>query len=152
MLTEADPDAPVAANKPSRLTGSSLKMSKLRYEGIVRDFMTEDGPQPVLKFTMSEAVTDDFALQIQDAKPALRYETKRLIASGDVVFYTTRFVGWLGPIKLTLTPESPLPPDGIALSLPIPITFTKPDVQLSLITCDILKVDPKIGPLTARLA
>ncbi|ASW57085.1 DUF6114 domain-containing protein [Plantactinospora sp. KBS50] len=143
----ADPNTPVAANAPSRLTGSKLVMSNLRYEGIVSDFPTPAGPLPVLKFSMSRAVTDDFVLQIAGAPPALRYESNQLTVDGHVVFYTTRFVGWILGIKLTLTPDSPLPPDGIDLSLPIPITFDKPDVQLALVVSDTLTA----RPLAAKL-
>ncbi|MFC7550985.1 DUF6114 domain-containing protein [Plantactinospora sp. GCM10030261] len=142
----ADSDTPTAANVPSRLTGSRLTMKDLRFEGIVRDFRTAAGPIAVLKFTMSRAITTDFALQIQGPpERSLRYESPELTVQGNVEFYTTRFVGRILGIKITLTPDSPLPPDGIDLTVPVSLTFTDADIQLALIDCDTLSVTPSLN-------
>ncbi|MFB9238587.1 DUF6114 domain-containing protein [Plantactinospora siamensis] len=142
-----DPGAPVGADQPSRLTGSKLTMTGLKYEGIIKDFRTAHGTVPVLKFSMDKAVTDDFLLRIPGQPPALRYASDKLTVDGHVVFYTTRFVARFLGIKLTLTPDSPLPPDGIPIPLPFGITMTDPDIQLALVTSDKLIADPLVNNL-----
>jgi hypothetical protein len=115
-------------------------MYGLRLEGIV-DLPTAAGPLRVLKFTMSRAVTDDFALRIAGADRLLLIKSELLTVEGNVTFYTTRFVGWILGIKVTLTPESPLPPDGVDLTLPV-LAFSDPDVQLAFVDCDTLTASP----------
>jgi hypothetical protein len=46
--------------------------------------------------------------------------------------YATRFVGWILGITSTLTPDSPLPADGIPLSVPL-IAFDKSEVRLAFV-------------------
>ncbi|NYF55845.1 DUF6114 domain-containing protein [Micromonospora purpureochromogenes] len=138
-----EPGQPKVAQKPSKLTGSSVTMSSLRFEGIV-DLPTANGTLKALKFSMSKAVTDDFKL-VADG-PAGRnqqYVTDRLTVQGDVAFYATRFVGRLLGIKLTLTPDLPFP-DGIPVTLPISVTFTDPVIDLAFVDCRTLTARPAL--------
>ncbi|ATO15958.1 hypothetical protein CO540_20805 [Micromonospora sp. WMMA2032] len=142
----ADPDQPIVADPPSRLTGSKVTMTGLRFEGIV-ELPTRDGTLKCLKFTMDKAVTDDFTLLASGpAGKKQRYVTDRLTVEGDVAFYATRFVGYLLGIKITLTPDLPFP-DGIPITSPIPISFTDPVIELayenskSLTARPVLRVD-----------
>ncbi|MEU8299097.1 DUF6114 domain-containing protein [Micromonospora sp. NPDC048909] len=140
----ADPGQPQVARKPSKLTGSSLTMTGLRFEGIT-DLPTDGGSLKVLKFSMRKAVTDDFLLRA-DGPQGLnqRYATDRLTVQGDVAFYTTRFVGRLLGIKITLTPDLPFP-DGIPVTSPIPVTFTDPAIDLAFVTTDTLTARPALA-------
>ncbi|RZU72226.1 hypothetical protein EV384_0575 [Micromonospora kangleipakensis] len=139
-----EPGQPKVARQPSKLTGSKVTMTGLRFEGIV-DLPTSDGTLKALKFSMAKAVTDDFKL-VADG-PAGRnqqYVTDRLTVQGDVAFYATRFVGRLLGIKITLTPDLPFP-DGIPVTSPIPITFTDPVVDLAFVDCDTLTARPALA-------
>lgn len=91
------------------------------------------------------AVTEDFLLRADGpAGRNQRYATDRLTVSGDVAFYATRFVGRLLGIKITLTPELPLP-DGLPVTSPIPITFTDPVIDLAYVTSDTLTARPTLA-------
>ncbi|GGS03878.1 hypothetical protein GCM10010169_55850 [Micromonospora fulviviridis] len=141
-----EPGQPKVAQQPSKLTGSKVTMTGLRFEGIV-ELPTQEGTLKCLKFTMDKAVTEDFTLRATgpDGK-AQRYVTDRLTVEGDVAFYATRFVGHLLGIKITLTPDLPFP-DGIPITSPIPISFTDPVIDLayenskSLTARPVLKLD-----------
>ncbi|WP_089157540.1 DUF6114 domain-containing protein [Micromonospora sp. NBS 11-29] len=142
----ADPDQPLVADPPSRLTGSKVTMTGLRFEGVV-DLPTHKGTLKCLKFTMKRAVTDDFTLLASGpAGKKQRYVTNQLTVEGDVAFYATRFVGHLLGIKITLTPDLPFP-DGIPITSPLPITFDDPVMELayenskSLTAKPVLRVD-----------
>ncbi|MEU8182994.1 DUF6114 domain-containing protein [Micromonospora sp. NPDC049044] len=140
----ADPTLPKVAQTPSKLTGSSVRMTGLRFDGVT-DLRTERGDLKVLKFSMSEAVTDDFLLSADGpAGRNQRYATDRLTVSGDVAFYATRFVGRLVGIKITLTPDLPLP-DGVPITSPIPITFTDPVIDLAYVTSNTLTARPALA-------
>ncbi|MEU7614145.1 DUF6114 domain-containing protein [Micromonospora sp. NPDC049204] len=140
----ADPTLPTVAQTPSKLTGSSVRMTGLRFEGTT-DLRTVRGDLKVLKFSMREAVTDDFLLSADGpAGRNQRYATDRLTVSGDVAFYATRFVGRLLGIKITLTPDLPLP-DGVPVTSPIPITFTDPVIDLAYVTSDTLTARPALA-------
>ncbi|WP_433315006.1 DUF6114 domain-containing protein [Micromonospora chersina] len=141
-----EPGQPEVAEQPSKLTGSKVTMTGLRFEGIV-ELPTRNGTLKCLKFTMDKAVTEDFALLASGpAGKAQRYVTDRLTVEGDVSFYATRFVGHLLGIKITLTPDLPFP-DGIPITSPIPISFTDPVIDLayensrSLTARPVLKLD-----------
>ncbi|MEU0153626.1 DUF6114 domain-containing protein [Micromonospora fulviviridis] len=137
----ADPDQPIVADPPSKLTGSKVTMTGLRFEGIV-ELPTRDGTLKCLKFTMDKAVTDDFTLLASGpAGKNQRYVTDRLTVEGDVAFYATRFVGHLLGIKITLTPDLPFP-DGIPITSPIPITFTDPVMELAYENSQTLTARP----------
>ncbi|MEU7848600.1 DUF6114 domain-containing protein [Micromonospora parva] len=140
----ADPDLPMVGQTPSKLTGSKVTMTGLRFDGTT-ELQTEKGSLKVLKFSMREAVTDDFLLVANgpDGRTQ-RYKTDRLTVRGDVAFYSTRFVGKLLGIKLTLTPDLPLP-DGIPVTLPISITFTDPVMDLAYVTSDTLTARPSLA-------
>ncbi|MEV0001438.1 DUF6114 domain-containing protein [Micromonospora sp. NPDC050980] len=126
----ADPDQPLVADPPSRLTGSKVTMYGLRFEGIV-ELPTYRGKLKCLKFTMDKAVTDDFTLLASGpAGKKQRYVTERLTVEGDVAFYATRFVGRVLGIKITLTPDLPFP-DGIPVTSPIPLSFDDPVIELA---------------------
>ncbi|MFF4880931.1 DUF6114 domain-containing protein [Micromonospora sp. NPDC000668] len=140
----ADPTLPKVAQMPSKLTGSKVTMTGLRFDGTT-ELQTEKGTLKVLKFSMREAVTDDFLLRADgpDGRNQL-YRTDRLTVRGDVAFYSTRFVGRLLGIKITLTPDLPLP-DGIPVTLPISITFTEPVMDLAYVTSDTLTARPSLA-------
>ncbi|RQX08141.1 DUF6114 domain-containing protein [Micromonospora arida] len=140
----ADPNLPMVGQMPSKLTGSKVTMTGLRFDGTT-ELQTEKGSLKVLKFSMREAVTDDFLL-VADGPDGRtqRYKTDRLTVRGDVAFYSTRFVGKLLGIKLTLTPDLPLP-DGIPVTLPISITFTDPVMDLAYVTSDTLTARPSLA-------
>ncbi|MEU8073398.1 DUF6114 domain-containing protein [Micromonospora sp. NPDC049151] len=139
----ADPSLPKVAQTPSKLTGTKVTMTGLRFEGIT-DLQTERGALKVLKFSMKEAVTDDFLLVADGPRGRTqRYATDRLTVRDDVAFYCTRFVGKLAGIKLTLTPDLPFP-DGLPVTLPIPVTFTDPVIDLAYVTSDTLTGRPTL--------
>lgn len=149
-MVATDDDLPRVAAKPGKLTGSSQTMTGLRFEGIA-ELDTADGTLRTLMFTMDKAVTNDFVLAVDGpAGKTVRYVTEQLIVKGDVRFFATRFVGWLGPLKVTLTPDLPFP-DGIPITSPVPITFTKVDINLAYIDCDTLTANTR-GPLNIELA
>ncbi|MEV5822901.1 DUF6114 domain-containing protein [Micromonospora haikouensis] len=138
-----EPGQPRVAAKPSKLTGSKVTMTGLRFEGIV-DLPTGDGTLKALKFSMAKSVTDDFQLLADGpGGRSQRYVTDRLTVQGDVAFYATRFVGRLLGIKITLTPDLPFP-DGIPITSPIPITFTDPVIDLAYVQCDVLTGKPAL--------
>ncbi|WP_430498752.1 DUF6114 domain-containing protein [Micromonospora trifolii] len=140
----ADPTLPTVAQTPSKLTGSSVRMTGLRFEGVT-DLRTVKGDLKVLKFSMREAVTTDFLLRADGpAGRNQRYATNQLTVRGDVAFYATRFVGRLLGIKITLTPDLPLP-DGLPITSPIPITFTDPTIDLAFVTSDTLTARPALA-------
>ncbi|MDO3703580.1 DUF6114 domain-containing protein [Micromonospora sp. C28SCA-DRY-2] len=139
----AEPGQPVVAATPSKLTGSKVTMTGLRFEGIV-DLPTDDGTLRALKFSMKQAVTDDFLLRSPGpAGRTMRFATNQLTVRGDVAFYATRFAGKILGIKVTLTPDLPLP-DGIPITSPIPLTFTEPVMDLAFVTCDTLTARPTL--------
>lgn len=131
------PDQPLVNREPSRLTGSKVTMYGLRLDGIV-DLPTVDGPLRTLRFSMQRAVTDDFQLRIPGpGGQTLDIRSSALTVKGDVRFYATSFTGRFLGIPLTLTPDSPLPPDGIPLTLPW-IAFDDPQMRLVFVECDEL--------------
>ncbi|WP_431880158.1 DUF6114 domain-containing protein [Micromonospora marina] len=139
----ADPSLPKVGRQPSKLTGSKVTMTGLRFDGIT-DLQTEQGSLKVLKFSMKQAVTDDFLLVADGPQGRTqRYATDRLTVRDDVAFYCTRFVGRLAGIKLTLTPDLPFP-DGLPVTLPIPVTFTDPVIDLAYVTSDTLTGRPTL--------
>ncbi|MGN9778658.1 DUF6114 domain-containing protein [Micromonospora sp. H33] len=134
---------PVVNAVPSKLTGSKVTMTGLRFAGIV-DLPTSQGTLKALKFTMARAVTDDFLLRVPGpAGRTMRFATGRLTVQGNVDFYATRFVGRLLGITITLTPDLPLP-DGLPITSPIPITFTEPVMDLAFVTSDTLTAKPRL--------
>ncbi len=145
----AEPSAPtrlkklrVAADQPAvagvaRLTGSKVTMYGLRIDGVV-DLPTKTGTIKVLRFSMRKAVIDRFELRSPGAAGATGLTTSRkLTVEGDVHFYASRFEGRILGIKLTLTPNSPLIPGGIPLTLPV-ISFTSPKIDLVFVECEKL--------------
>lgn len=140
----ADPSLPTVAQTPSKVTGSSVRMTGLRFDGVT-DLHTVKGDLKVLKFSMREAVTTDFLLRADGPEGRnQRYATNQLTVRGDVAFYATRFVGRLLGIKITLTPDLPLP-DGLPITSPIPITFTDPTIDLAFVTSDTLTARPALA-------
>ncbi|MEH1169799.1 DUF6114 domain-containing protein [Micromonospora sp. CPCC 205539] len=140
----ADPNLPRVAQTPSKLTGSKVTMTGLRFDGIT-ELESAKGSLKVLKFSMREAVTDDFLLQADGPEGRRqRYATNQLTVRGNVAFYATRFVGRLLGIKVTLTPDLPLP-EGIPVTLPIPITFTEPAIDLAYVNSDTLTARPALA-------
>ncbi|MGC4876873.1 DUF6114 domain-containing protein [Micromonospora sp. DT43] len=139
----ADPDMPTVAATPAKLTGSKVVMTGLRFRG-VEPLRTANGEMKALKFTMSRAVTSDFALLVAGPSGgSLLSETNELTIDGDVTFYATRFVGRFLGIKVTLTPDLPFP-DGIPITSPLPLTFTDPQIDLAFISCHTLTGRPTL--------
>ncbi|MGC4856147.1 DUF6114 domain-containing protein [Micromonospora sp. DT4] len=139
----ADPDMGKVAATPAKLTGSKVEMTNLRFRG-VEPLRTANGEMRALKFTMSRAVTSDFALLVAGPSGgSLLSETDQLTIDGDVTFYATRFVGRFLGIKVTLTPDLPFP-DGIPVTSPLPLTFTDPQIDLAFISCDTLTGRPTL--------
>lgn len=142
----AEPGQPPVAN-PSKLTGSKTEMWGLRFEGIV-ELPYGDGTLKALKFTMDQAVTDDFVLQSDGpAGRTLRYVTDQLTVKGDrtdrVQFYATRFSARFLGVKVTLTPDLPFP-DGLPITSPLPLTFTDPVIDLAFVDSKILTAKPAL--------
>ncbi|MEV4623390.1 DUF6114 domain-containing protein [Asanoa sp. NPDC049573] len=135
-----DQGLPDVNSHPSLLTGSKLTMWDLNIAGIAT-LHSAAGDIKVLKFTMSRSRVDDFALRVPqgEGRPLL-IKSDPLVVKGNVAFYATRFVGRIPVlgVKLTLTPESPIPPDGIPLTVP-KIEFTDPQIQLAYVACDTLQ-------------
>ncbi|MFG1652989.1 DUF6114 domain-containing protein [Micromonospora sp. NPDC049275] len=139
----ADPAMPTVAATPAKLTGSKVVMTDLRFRG-VEPLHTANGEMKALKFTMSKAVTSDFALLVAGPSGgSLLSETNELTIDGDVTFYATRFVGRFLGIKVTLTPDLPLP-DGIPITSPVSLTFTDPQIDLAFISCHTLTGRPTL--------
>lgn len=126
---------PVVASSPGRLTGSSITMLGLVYEGNV-DLPTADGPLTVMKFTMDRSVVKDFALAVDAMGETLLTTTDELTISGDVTFYTDRFVGWMLGFKWTFLPETPPP-----FTLPL-MVFSDPEIRLVGVQADMLETAP----------
>ncbi|MDR7279863.1 DUF6114 domain-containing protein [Catenuloplanes atrovinosus] len=128
---------PPVAMRPSLLTGSKVEMWNLGMDGIV-DMPRVDGTTiKALQFSMTRAYTHDFTLQTPRHQELSPITSSKLGVEGDVRFYATRFTGSLLGIPITLTPESPIPPDGIPIALPY-IAFQDPSMELLLATCDTL--------------
>ncbi|WP_033339351.1 DUF6114 domain-containing protein [Catenuloplanes japonicus] len=128
---------PPVAMRPSLLTGTKVEMWDLGLDGIV-DMPRADGSTiKALQFSMTRADTHDFRLDTPRHQELSPITSAKLGVQGHVRFYATRFTGTLLGIPLTLTPESPLPPDGIPIALPY-IAFDDPSMELLLATCDVL--------------
>ncbi|HEY0696629.1 MAG TPA: hypothetical protein VGD43_02340, partial [Micromonospora sp.] len=133
-----EPGQPPVSGKTSLLTGSRITLHELRIDGVT-DLPTVDGTIRVVKFSMSKSVTDDFVLRVPggtDHTAVIR--SSALTLDGNATFYATRFVGWILGVKLTLTPESPLPPDGIPLPAPV-VVLSDPEIQLVFAQTDELR-------------
>ena len=127
-------------------------MFNLVFQGIV-DLPTADGPIKVLKFTMDQAVTEDFELLTHprgNHTQDVTFRTKTLTIKQNVVFYTSRFQGKaLGLIPVDYTPENTTTPIPLT-PIPFPVIFfTDPDIQLVWVTADVLTGTPN---LTSTLA
>lgn len=143
-LLDAPPGHPRVAKTPSLLTGSRLTIRNLRFDGIV-DLPTVDGTIRVLQFSMDRAVTKDFRLQVSGPESkTTNFTSDTLTVSGDVKFYASRFTARLLGIKITLTPESPLPPNGIPLTVPIAV-FDDPKIDLVFVDCNRLTAKPTLA-------
>jgi hypothetical protein len=125
---------PNVAAKPSRMTGSTVTMTNLMFQGVV-DLPTAGGTITVLKFTMDQSVTDDFLLHVYGPNGNdVEMAAKKLTVKTDVVFYASRFQGkLLGLVPVDYTPTNP------PLAIPQPlIFFTDPDIQLVWVNSDAL--------------
>ncbi|MEV4758852.1 DUF6114 domain-containing protein [Micromonospora sp. NPDC049559] len=139
-LIDPPADQPYVNKVPSLMTGTKVTMYGLRLNGIVELPKKGGGTVRALDFGMTRAVTDNFALKVPG--PADRSQLLRssaLSVEGDVHFYTSRFSGkFLGVAPLTLTPDQPIPPDGIPLTVPVPVVFTDPEIDLVFVNCHTL--------------
>ncbi len=119
------------ARRPGRMTGSNLTMTNLNFEGVVELPVKGQSPMRVLKFSMTQADTDNFQLQVFGDKgwdTQLR-SSKLTVAGSTVFFYTSRFrANLFGAIPVDYTPDSLPPP------IPLPfVFFTNADIQLVLV-------------------
>lgn len=138
-VAEADGGLPDSALRPGILTGKSLNMFDPVYEGVA-ELQTSSGVVRALEFTMSEAVTEPFRLEIAEAggNKTVITSSKLTIArknkdSKDVRFYTTRFTGkFSGVVPMVFTPDQPPP-----LTLPW-MWFTDVKIELALVQCEKL--------------
>jgi hypothetical protein len=143
-----DPGQPPVASPPSRVTGSTVTMDGLHVVGVV-ELGTAAGTLRALKFTMRRVVTDDFVLRAPaHGGRSMRYVTERLTVEGNVVLYATRLVGRLtvagGPdVPVTLTPDRPLP-GGLPVAPAGPVTFRDAELDLAVITGDVLTARPAL--------
>ena len=136
----AERGQPRVARTPAELTGSTLTMYDLSVDGVV-ELPTVDGPMKVLRFSMTRAVTDGFALRAPGRNDTtLLIESGVLTVDGDVTFYATRFVGRLLGVEITLTPDQPIPAD-LPLAAPR-IAFDDPRIQLAFVHCNQLTARP----------
>jgi hypothetical protein len=131
-------NGPVVGAKPALLTGDKQVMTALTYRRVV-ELPTAGGRIRALEFTMTEAVTEAFRLRIAEAGGKITLITSNVLTiSGQVSFYTTKFVGKLeGVIPQTYTPDSP-PPLIPGVPTPLPVTFTDVTIDLAFVTCDTL--------------
>lgn len=135
------------AAKASRMTGSSATMINLAFQGIVM-LPTADGDVEVLKFTMDQAITQDFRLHTY-ARNSGEYDTRdvefvtdKLTVKQNVAFYTSRFQAKLfGLLPVDYSPSHP--PD-IPIPPLIPILFTDVDIQLVWVDSDVLTAQPQL--------
>lgn len=128
----AAPEVSGVAATPGTLTASKLDLSGFRYRGVVT-VATPKGSVRVLKFTMDSSVLTNFGL-VTTGAGGRRVQTTsgRLVVSGNVSMYTTKFSGKLLGLPLTFTPTFPPP-----LVLPT-MSFTSVTSQLVLLRGDRL--------------
>jgi hypothetical protein len=133
---------PNVAAKPSRMTGTSITMTNLMYQGVV-ELTTADGPITVLKFTMDSSVTVDFRLHTyaRGNAPDIDFITDKLTVRQNVVFYTSRFQAKLLGVPVDYTPTPANEPLKVLLPL---IYFTDPDIQLVWVDSDVLTAEPSL--------
>ncbi|MPZ28075.1 MAG: hypothetical protein GEV12_17110 [Micromonosporaceae bacterium] len=120
---------PVAAN-PARMTADRLTQENFRFEGIT-ELPTATGTIEVLQFSFTRSTATNFALAPTHDGQTTLVTADPLVISGDVSFYTSRFVGRaLGVLPLELTPESPLVDLLELVDIPLPVFFTEVDLDL----------------------
>ncbi|HEX6969501.1 MAG TPA: DUF6114 domain-containing protein [Micromonosporaceae bacterium] len=140
-ILRATAGQPRVAKTPSELTGSSVTMTNLRYDGLV-DLPTADGTTRVLQFSMSSATTRDFRLRVPGRNETMDIVSDTLTISGNVKFYASRFSGRLPLLgRIAMTPEQPALPEGFTLPL-VPITFSDVQIGLVFVDCDKLTAKP----------
>jgi hypothetical protein len=119
------------SRRPGRMTGSSVTMTNLNFDGVVELPIKGAASIRVLKFSMAQSDTNDFQLRVFGDKgwdTELR-SSKLTVTGGTVFFYTSRFrANLFGLIPVDYTPDSLPPP------IPLPfVFFTDPDIQLVLV-------------------
>jgi hypothetical protein len=129
------------SRRPGRMTGSTLTMTNLNFVGVVELPVKGAANMRVLKFSMAQADTDDFKLQVFGDKGwDTELRSSKLTVSGSTVFfYTSRFrANLFGVIPVDYTPDSLPPP------IPLPfVLFTNADIQLVLVDSPTL-LAPKL--------
>ncbi|MGH3683331.1 MAG: DUF6114 domain-containing protein, partial [Natronosporangium sp.] len=127
---EPEPGQPLVAATPARMTADRLSQENFRFEGIA-ELPTTTGSIEVLQFSFTRSVATNFALAPTHDGQTTLVTADPLVISGDVSFYTSRFVGRaLGVLPLELTPESPLVDLLRLVAIPLPVFFTEVDLDL----------------------
>jgi hypothetical protein len=142
-------DIPDINETPSRMTGTKLTMWNLKFEGVTNLPTADGGTQKVLQFSMTKSTTDNFELvpTILSGGRTMSLKSSALTVEGNVRFFTPRFEGnLLGVLPQVYTPES-LPPLPEELELPIPVFYTKINVQLAYVDCDKLEAPDLLNTL-----
>lgn len=118
-------------------------MAGLTFDGIA-NLPTVDGAIRVLQFSMRSSTINDFELRIAESNgTTTSLMSAELTVTGNVKFYTNRFVGkFLGQVEVTFTPDAPPPPLRSAN-----VFFTDPDIQLVFVTSDTLTAESLRTPL-----
>lgn len=146
-LNAAAGQPPVA--EKSLLTGSKLTMTWMEMAGVVELPAAKGGTVKVLKFLMDDAVTEAFEKRAptEGGRTLLTKSSKLTVArlkkdsKKKVAFYASRFTGelviipGLPGVKMTLTPEKPLPPIAIPLAF---VVFLKPEMELVYVDSETL--------------
>ena len=122
-----------AAAVPATLTAGSALMAGLSYDGVA-SVPTADGPQQMLKFSMSSlTLSGGIVLTVDDDGHSRVTRNTSVQLTGNVVLYATRLSGDLLGIPLTFTPASPPP-----LVLPL-MRFTNVVTQQPLTSADVME-------------
>lgn len=142
-------DIPAINETPSRMTGTKLTMWNLKFVGVTNLRTAGGGSQKVLQFSMTKSTTDNFELvpTILSGGRTMSLKSSALTVEGNVRFFTPRFEGnLLGVLPQVYTPEQ-LPPLPEELEVPLPIFYTKINIQLAYVDCDKLEAPDLVNAL-----
>jgi hypothetical protein len=92
--------------EPAVLTAASLALTGFHYDGVV-DLPTSTGTLRVLRFSMDEAISTGFTLDVTKAGHTFRTATSTLTLTGHVIFFCTSLAGSFPGGSLIFTPDSP---------------------------------------------
>ncbi|MGE5136894.1 MAG: DUF6114 domain-containing protein [Gemmatimonadota bacterium] len=122
----------VAAAQPATLTAGSALMAGLSYDGVAT-LPTADGPQQMLKFSMSSlTLSGGIVLTVGGNGHSMVTRNSSVHFTGNVVLYATRLSGDLLGIPLSFSPQNPPP-----LVLPL-MQFTNVVTKQPLTSADAM--------------